>query len=91
MKGLEWCERLEITATNAGCESHHIVNILCVTIHWGLSLHSVSKPEPSSTTMGDRYMNLLLNQLSLNWNSTNTIEKWKCFQGQVELLFCDRP
>ena len=31
-------------------------------------------------------MNILLNQPVFNWESTNMIEEWKHFSGQVELL-----
>ena len=57
---------------------------------WILS-HSVSEPEPPTTTMADRYMNLMLNQLSFNWDSTNMIAEWKRFCGQVELLLDVEP
>ena len=41
--------------------------------------------------MADRYMNILLNQPSLNWDSTNVIAEWKHFHDQVELLLVRGP
>ena len=41
--------------------------------------------------MADRYMNIPLNQLSFNWDSTNMIAEWKHFRGQVELLLVRGP
>ena len=47
-----------------------------------IKTHSVSEPEPPTAIMA---MNIPLNQLSFNWDSTNIVE-WKRFRGQVELL-----
>ena len=41
--------------------------------------------------MADRFMNIPLNQLNFNWDSTNMIAEWKCFRGQVELLLVGGP
>ena len=41
--------------------------------------------------MADRYMNIPLNQLSFNWDSTNMIAEWKRFRDQVELLLDGGP
>ena len=43
----------------------------------------IDKPKD---TMADKYMNIPLNQPVFNWESTNMIEEWKHFHGQVELL-----
>ena len=57
---------------------------------WILS-HLVSEPESPTATMAERYMNILLNQPSFNWDSTNMIVEWKCFRGQVKLLLVTGP
>ena len=56
-----------------------------------ISSHSVSESEPPTTIMAERYMNIPLNQLSFNWDSTNMIAEWKCFRDQVELLLDGGP
>ena len=41
--------------------------------------------------MAENYVNLPVNQPTFNWDSTNVIEEWKRFCGQVELLLVDGP
>ena len=53
-----------------------------------------NEPEPvaeTDATMADKFTNLPVNQLVFNWESTNVIEEWKRFRGQVELLLEDGP
>ena len=57
---------------------------------WILS-HSMNEPGPHAANMADRYMNILLNKPSFNWDSINMIEEWKRYKGQVELLLNKGP
>ena len=57
--------------------------ILRVKLYISTNLTKQTEPDE---TMADKYMNIPLNQPVFNWESTNMIEEWKHFHGQVELL-----
>ena len=63
---------------------------MCDHPSWIL-LDFVSDTGDTEAKMAENYVNLPVNQPTFNWDSTNVIEEWKRFHGQVELLLVDGP